>query len=531
MPMTAIRPDAQVQNSTTYNDQVAPGIAMQTSAVYLEDDLSGLRSQVRSALGTTHWYDPLATTANGKQRAIAQLNSALDVLETKTIISRSTVLTAVNVPAGQNYVILSVSGNQAPTLPAAIGPTSLGAIAALSTQTGASFAANELITVAGADALTPKNLCLVHNNANAQVVETSSGQADILALLQVEGGAQDGSSFNDTSGGARVKLSFVYQDQSTKTLKAVAASDIGGITINFSYQVRNAWLTAPENAFTGNASFIDQVGSVDITLTQATANQAGAGIPVNTPVLWRVATSQQFAIQSATGASTYFAISPSGSSTAATLTTNTFSIATQSPVTSTAGMTVAQGTQSVNVGVTAGQVDSAGLTVASTGSNPLKLNAGGAIAFKDGYLAGSNWTSAAVNLANGTTDINAYRAAFGEVSLMAGIVAAANSAKRSYVVADVVGGNFSAGTNMTGAGANANLSSQLPDFSKATNPATQIKVWRNGMLLRYGVNAAAGNDWTLGQVPANGDLQFASPLRGSTGGYHADCIVVECFGF
>lgn len=529
MPQSMLRPDCQVQNSSVYNDQLAPGSALMTAAMSLEDDLNGLRSVIRNLNGSGgRWSDPIFTTPDGKQRAVAQLNISLDTLETKTVINRSSILTPISVPAGQSYVILSQSGNQDPSIPAAFGPATLGAVVALSSQSGAAFAANELTTNAGGDALNPKNLALVHNNANGQVIE--SGGQDIFALLQVEGGATDGTAFNDTSGGARLKLSFVIVNQSTKTLVACPASDIGGMTINYSYQLRTTLLNLPEQAFTGQGTFVDNIGSADITLTQATANQAGAGIPVNSPVLWRVATSQQFSVQNSNGSSTFFSIAPSGTSSTASIATSTFSIATQSPVTSTQGFTLAQSTQAINVGVTAGQIDSAGLALTSTGTNPLKLNSGAQVSFKDGYLAGSTWTSGAINLASSSADYSAFKAAFGEVSVLSGIVSASSMSKHQYLVADVIGGTIPANTNLTGAGTSANLSVQFPDFTKATNIGSQVKIIRNGQILRYGVNAAAGQDWTVGTTPSTGDIMLATPVRGTSGGLHGDVISVETFG-
>ena len=525
MPFSGLRPDLQIQNTTQYVDTLSPGPTLQTNALYLEDDLAGIRSQIKSLLGTGHFYDPIFTTPSGKQRAVSQLNSSLDALESHPVLQRSSVLTTVTVPSGANFVILSQSGNQTPSLNAAIGPTTQGAVVALSSQSGTAFAANELSAVVGGDALNPKNLALIHNNANGQVIE--SGQQDIFALLQVEGGASDGSAFNDTSGGARLKLSFVIVNQATKTLVACPAADIGGMVINYSYQLRTSLLALPEQAFTGQGTFVDNIGSADITLTQATANQAGAGIPVNSPVLWRVATSQQFSIQSANGGSTYFSIAPSGSATAASIATSTFSIATQSPVTSTQGMTLAQGTQAINVGVTAGQIDSAGLALTSTGTNPLKLNSGAQVAFKDGYLAGSTWSSTAINLAASAAEYSQYKANFGEVSLIAGINAASFMSHHKVVVADVVGGIIPANTNLTGAGAGANLSVQFPDYSKATDIISQVRLIRNGQILRYGANAAAGQDFYPGTSPANGDFMLTTPVRGTTGGLHGDVLTCE----
>ena len=66
---TFIRQDKQVRPSEAYDDTVPHGVALETDAENLQDDVNALRSQIRRILGEDNWYDApvvsLADVADG----------------------------------------------------------------------------------------------------------------------------------------------------------------------------------------------------------------------------------------------------------------------------------------------------------------------------------------------------------------------------------------------------------------------------------------------------------------------------------
>src|SRR5690606_35475584 len=144
MSRTFLRQDAQIAQSGVYDDTVAAGTTLESATTSIEDDLNGLRSQVKRLLwddGAGNWYDDVPTV-NGKKRAVFDLNTDLNDLEEKKFLCRANVLTDITVTAAQNWQILGVSGGQAPTQVAAITLTQNGAVVAQSALNGGAFGAH-----------------------------------------------------------------------------------------------------------------------------------------------------------------------------------------------------------------------------------------------------------------------------------------------------------------------------------------------------------------------------------------------------
>lgn len=531
MARTQLRGE-QIQNTFVYDDTGAAGSAQQTSSTNLEQDLNAIRSALRRHLDSTgsgKWYDDCPILGTGTTKlGLKQAADAIYAQSQQPFAPPAFNYTATPVPANQNYVILSVANQQAPSGNLAIQATTFGAIVAQSASSGSAFAANELTALAGSDALHPKNLVRIHNDADGSPIEDAN-TIDIFGLLQAESTAVDGAAANDTSGGARVKISFVKINSSTKQFVAAAAADIAGKTINYAFRRRVPLSQVPEGALGGDGAFVDNIGAADVTLTRATSNQAGTGIPVVASVLWQVPNGQSFKVQSASGASDIFAVNPTSGGTGVAVNASTWAVTTTSASTFTQGQQVSTAAQTINVGVTAGQIDSAGLAITATGANPLKLQSGAGVTFRDGYLSGSTFTSTSVPLASGSADWTAYKSAFGEVSIAQALVTSSKSANHRYVVADVTPVLVAAGTNVTGAGSGANLSVQLPDWSMISDPSSNVRCIYNGVILRYGANQAANQDFYAGDNKATGDLKFNFALRGIASG-KPDAIALEIFG-
>lgn len=521
MARTILNQSTQVGASVTYQAIPAPGSTLQTAALTTQDDFNSLRSQVNNILdnsGAGQWYDDLSSSSSGKKRGIKQLNNSLDAIESKAVLAMASLPASITVPSGQNYVVLSVASSQTPTQSAALNLTTLGAVVAQSAYSGTGFAVNELALIAGSNAQTPKNRCVVIDATTKAVLETSDN--DIFGLLQFESTGADGSAFNDTSAGARVKISFVYFNPTTNAVVACPATDIAGKSFRYSYDFRTTFGGLNEDAFL-NPNFVDSVAAVDVTLTRATTNQAGVAIPTNTDVLWRVANGVNFKVQNNSGGKDLLAIMPSATGNAGTVATDTFGFTTTSPITSVKGASVATAAQALNLGVTTGQIDSAGpLTLKSTGNNALALAGGSTLTLVDGFEAASTWVSGAVPLASNTTDWSAYKLAYGEVSLLAGILKAGQMGSHSISTVNVTAATIPAGTTVTGAGSAANLSAALPNTSATPNPNSNIKIYLNGSLL------SVSDDYSFVSGTTTSDLTFTFALKGGTA---PDKIKLECF--
>lgn len=529
--LTQLRPDIQVGPSVSVNDQLPAGPTLQTSATSLNAELNAVKSQISRILSvqSQSWTSDISTDGGGNKRGLNALGSSLYNIESKPLLARATVQTTVAVPGGQNYVILSVSGNQAPSQVAAIQLTTLGAVVAQSSTSGAAFGANELTAVAGSSAAVPKNLCRVRSaGPTGTGQELENNDRDVFALLQVESTATDGSAFNDTVSGARVKLSFVSQDN-TGNLIAVPASVTGGQTIQYSYVLRQIFSQLPEQSFIGSSEFNDSTSDLDVQLTRAVANQNGP-VPVGKNLFWQVANGYNFKVQDQGGANDILAISAAAGANALSVNSNSATLNTTTPPVSKKGIIAAQTAQAINLGVTTGQIDSAGpLAVAATGSNALTLKGGTAVNLQDGYQAGSSWVSTGINLSSASADWSAYKAAVGgELSLLAGIAALASKTNRVVGRATVTA-NVPAGTLVTGYGTGANLNVGLPDYSGITGSIVQkMSVFYNGQQMWVGTSASDDCDVYIAGTPSKGELIFNFALRYTAGA--ADRILVILSG-
>lgn len=252
MARTKERQSTQVRKSEIFNDDLVPGVTLETDSNSLEGDNNSIRSQIKRALGTPNWYDDLAT-ANGKKRSVAGLNADLDILEERKRLCRTNVLTDITVPGGANYVILSVAGSASPTSVAAASASTNGAVVAVAASSGGSFGQHELAVVAGSDAVSPKNLVLVIDAVTGFTL--SSNNRNVFGLMQYESTGVNGASFNDISGGNRVKISFVRMNDAFDGIEACPVVDIAGRSVNYSYARRTSLLLAGEDCSFGSMPY------------------------------------------------------------------------------------------------------------------------------------------------------------------------------------------------------------------------------------------------------------------------------------
>ena len=299
---TFLEQDRQVRQSRTYVDTATAGVALQTGAGNLEDDLNAVRSQLRRLIFADsggNWYADIPTV-NGKKRAVLALNTDLDLIEEKKVLRRLPILTDIPVPSAQNWKILSIGGGEGPGYNAAVALTQDGVVVAQSSSFGPSFDTHELLQVAGPNAISPKNLLSVREAASGSPVQ-SAGR-DVFGLFQYESTGIDGAAFNDSSGGNRVKISFVRLTAGLDSFEACPYIDIENTSINYAFIRRTSfkllgegdWLDdiaflhsasgtggLPDGAVTRTGPLSIQINSLFFELSGVKGSFAGAtGVPV-----------------------------------------------------------------------------------------------------------------------------------------------------------------------------------------------------------------------------------------------------------
>lgn len=511
MGRTFIRQAAQIYSSDVYTDSLTAGSTLESSAATVEDDLNGLRSQIKRLSGDANWYAALSG------RNLATVSTDLADIEAKKLLFRAQVLTDVAVGASANFAVLSVASSETPTEVIALGAsvTSGAVTAALPGASGT----HSLLEVAGVNAISPKNLCVVRLASTGQPIQ--SGGKDVFALLQVESAATNGDAFDDTT--KQAQLSFVIENSSGDDLIACPAVDIQGKTINYSYVRRINLDAVPESAFLAGV-FVDQTASVDVTLDNAIDNQSGPATQTQN-IEVRITDTFSWKFEDSTGGSALVSVAPASGNDVVQFNVDTFDVNNTARADFLNGVRFDSGGTAIDLGDTAGTLASAGkLDVTTASTFNLSLLAGGEIAFSDTNKGGSTFAGSLL-LSDTSAEWDNYETAFGEVSLLNAIYQAANSASHLKTVA-VVTTNTVANTNMTGAGGSPNLDAQLGDYSGVTF-VSDVDVFLNGVLLRNGADASANNDVYPGTTAADGDLKFEFALKG---GAKPDVLTMIIYG-
>ena len=534
MGRSIFRQETQIRKSDTYDDTVTPSLAnYETNPADIEDDLNSLRSAVNNILNRSgasfpsdNWYDDLTqptTLENGTQRGVDAINAALHLVEKKRVLRDVyTPGNDVTVTASQNWEVLALAELPTNTTAAIGSVTTLGTVAAFHTGT---FDTHSLDEVSGTNALNPKNLCIVTDAATGDPI--LSGGRIIYALFQTESNT-DGSTMTGTTPN-RAKLSFVRPNATFDDLEACPVTDIESTSINYATRERvrledlteqdflkGAVVDIPAGSTPTRQSVYDNQGATPVDLTtNATLDLEGAGL------VWAIRDDLEAVLFSITEGSA------GGTSTiliAGDVDTFDVNAAVNDFLNGASFDTGAAGT-TINVGVTANQIDSGGaLTVASGGATDLTLSAANEMLFEDVNNSGSTWSTTYVKLSETTAEWDNYETAFGEVSLMNAIYQAYQNSGRSKGYG-VLQNNVAADTDVD-ATTSGNLDVDLPDYSGVDDFVTDCDVYLNGELLRNGADAAANHDVYPGTTPAQGMLKFEFNLVASPGNPDVLCMIV-----
>ena len=510
MSRTLVRQDTQIRNSDVYDDTLAAGATLESGAVSIEDDLNAIRSQLAKIIDNAgNWWDPLTG------RGLGTLDTDLTSIEELGVMCNAQVLTDVTVPAGQNFVVLSVVGNETPTQVAAVAPTTEGAVVAQSALNGAGFAAHELIEITGPSTLSPQNLVVVRDSTTLEPIQ--SGGRDVMALLQYESTGADGAAFDDVSAGARAKISFVRVNVAGDDLEAVPFADIENEDINYNYNFCVQLQNMDKNCFLGDRGFVDQAASVDVTLANAIANQMGPAA-VGQDIDLQLAAGFDWCFQDATGADLFCITEDSAGGNSQVVIgadTDVYDNNAQSNDFAQ-GVTVDSADTPISIGD-----DNAGCIETTGAADDLKIRGGQELFLDDSNQTGSTWAQTeGIKLSDTTAEWDDFETKFGEVSLINAICQAGASAVTRSKNCALVTTAIPANTDIGGAAGGANLDTQLISMANGTfsGANNNYEIFVNGVLVEQGPDLNAdcdvypGTSLTDGQLRAEFDLAVGDKL-------------------
>jgi hypothetical protein len=401
-----------------------------------------------------------------------------------------------------DVVVLLIGELPAQTIAAIGAVTTIGTVGA----TNATFGNHALTAVAGANALAPKNLCEVEDEATHDPI-LSSGRI-IYALFHNES-ATDGSTMTGTTTN-RAQLTFVRINSGGTALERVPTADIAGKVIHYTSVQRKALEDLNEQDFLKGA-VTDTPAAVSVTRQGAYDGQGATAVEVVTNstldlntagVFWELRDLVNATLlrltEGSTGGTTTLQVGADVDTFDVNALVNDFA----------AGLKVRTGSQEIKIGVTDGVIE-------STATNNLRISAaGGVLQLDDSYQTASTWVgTTGVPLANSSAEWSTYRTNYGEVSLLNAINQAITAGiTRSTKVFANVTTDAVADTNVGGTSGGANLDAQLQDLSIGSF-IDDNDVFLNGSLLRGGADAAANNDYYPGTSLATGQLKFEFKLK------------------
>jgi hypothetical protein len=279
---------------------------------------------------------------------------------------------------GATTTVIVLAPLQLPTsTTAAIGVvTTLGLVVASATT----FGTADLNEVPGANALQPKNLWTLIDGATGEPVTRTGGVADgkqVWALAQSQSTTNASTITGISPNG--LQMSLVVRNGTGDDLVLISAGDVPTtVSLDFAYVRRDAFEDCPEEAWLGDA-FVDT--GVSTTTRQAVYdNQGTAAVLTTTNATLNLGTGFLWRVQDAAGTpQPLFTVTEgsSGGTTNLTIGTDVDTYDNNAvDVDFNNGITVDNGSDPINIGVTVDQIDFTGnATITGTSGSSITVNA------------------------------------------------------------------------------------------------------------------------------------------------------------
>ena len=452
------------------------------------DSLDNLIAAITLGAGAGTLY-AASTTLHPTVTAAAGAGDTMDATAKKQGTAGNTIATtetmtngswgAATLTGGAGDVLILGAGELPGNTTAAIGAvTTLGTVVAYE----ANFGTATLTEVAGADALSPKNLVKLSDATTGDILTDGSGR-EIHGLIQSESNT-DGSTITTTTPN-RVQLSFVVHNATNDDLELVDGQFIGGESIDYSFVERYAFDAIPEEAWLGpdftdggassgtRQSGYDNQGITPVDLTtNATLDLEAAGI------VWAIRDDLEAnlfrVVEGSAGGTSEIEIG----SDVDLYDNNAADVDFDAGISANTG-----GTRPIDVGVTDGVVEST--------AGDLEVQAAAELILSDGNES-VGWSRNGILLSDTSTEWDDFESEFGEVSLLNAIVQAKQNTERATAWANV-NQNVSANTLIDGSAGTPNITAQMPSYEGLTF-VDDVEVFINGQKQRPGADAAANND-------------------------------------
>lgn len=497
MSVTLLRLE-QVRKTDNPDDTLdaAAIAAIESSAIDGLDFLKGELSQFKRVIhggDSGNWFDDITSVHGGDASLKALYNRA--TLEGKNILVLRENMNDITVTALQNW--MELTGSTKPDKNIAIAGSAQGAVTA---QLVGTIGSHSLTEISGSNPLRPKNFCYAFNGDTGDPI-LSDGRR-VSALLQVGSAATDGNPFGD-SGNDQGQLSFVRPNATFDDLEACPVADIAGLKVIFAFSWREDLNDMPEECFRGDIESADPQAGVTVSLDSAYDGGYFMTVDGN-DVDIRLSDTKNWVFRAGSGGSALVTVTRNDT-TGDLLKVETDKLdVNSSDVDFANGIKVDSAGQQLNVGVTAGQVDSASLKLNAT-STDLELVAADDVSFltvrQDTLLPLDDATAGAVG--------DLFGQSFASVAAAIQYAGEHGGADMS-LKASVMGANYGQGVNIPGA--IQDISTHPIDMN--TTGTVEQLVFLNGRLL-YGGNGTTKNDVYAGTTPASGDIMvdFAKGVK------------------
>lgn len=541
-------PQEEIETRGSSIDDTLSPADHDANAIDLADTLDFMASQLADVLGEVAWQ-----TAPNK--SIATL-AAQQTFEATNALRRLDLLTDITIPGAQNFKILSVVGSEVPAGKIkAIAGTQVGLV---TVPHGGTFGTTHSVAeIAGLSTLSPKNLLLVWDGTTGDEI-VSAGRR-VYALLQNEAGATDATAFTDVTA-ERAQVSFVRPNATYDDLEACPVADIENKVVNLSFVERAKLSDWTEQDYLQEQVRIDLgAAGATVNLNNAIDNQGTTPATQQTNIFWRIDDATQLDFQTSDGAKNLLAIIPNIAGDEVEINVDTFdvNVGAAGVIDFDNGATLDSGGQAINVGVTAGQIDSTtlkltattglaevegvGVTLDATTGNIVVDGVIGDLDFTDDShlfmtandaatkelrLAARNIGAGAGDLAleadddiffqtvRETTDLPLDDVTAGPISGLTGGTHASVSAAIAYAMTvggvdlafkkHILAGSVAQGVNMPAA--TLDLSLYQLDMDSGTFAVNPVFTFHNGRIL-VGDAISGGGDVYPGTTPASGDLK------------------------